>query len=117
VTFKLDENLPSEAAAQLRDIGFDAHTVHDESLAGANDDVIAETARREGRVLITLDRDFSDIRAYPPSDHAGIIILRPQAQDKHTVSDLLQRLIVVLHKQSPEGELWIVESDRIRRRS
>lgn len=115
--FKLDENLPAEATAQLHKNGFDAHTVHDEGLAGANDAVIAEVARREGRVLITLDRDFSDIRAYPPGDHAGIVILRPQTQDKYTVGELLKRLITVLKNESPAGELWLVESDRIRRRS
>jgi predicted nuclease of predicted toxin-antitoxin system len=117
VIFKLDENLPADAVAQLQNDGFDAHTVHDEDLVGANDEVIAEAARREGRVLVTLDRDFSDIRTYPPAGHAGIVILRPQTQDKHTVLDLLHRLIAVLKNESPIGELWLVEPDRIRRRS
>jgi predicted nuclease of predicted toxin-antitoxin system len=79
--------------------------------------MVAAAARREGRVLVTLDRDFSDIRAYPPNDHAGIVVLRPQAQDKHSVEELLQRLLAVLDQDSPVGELWIVESDRLRRRS
>jgi predicted nuclease of predicted toxin-antitoxin system len=79
--------------------------------------LVAAAARRERRVLITLDRDFSDIRAYPPNDHAGIVVLRPEAQDKHSVEELLQRLLVVLDSDSPAGELWIVEPDRLRRRS
>lgn len=57
--FKIDENLPADAAALLREHGFDTDTVNDEGLLGANDDVIASAAVREGRVLITLDRDFS----------------------------------------------------------
>jgi predicted nuclease of predicted toxin-antitoxin system len=117
VTFKIDENLPFDAVGLLVEHGFDTHTVHDEGLLGAHDQAIAEAARRERRVLVTLDRDFSDIRAYPPADHAGIIILRPSAQDIRAVTELLRRLIEVLKRDSPEGELWIVEPDRIRRRS
>jgi hypothetical protein len=30
---------------------------------------------------------------------------------------LLRRFIAVLNRESPAGELWIVEPDRIRRRS
>jgi predicted nuclease of predicted toxin-antitoxin system len=117
VKFKIDENLPAEIAALLQDRGFDAHTVNDEGLVGANDEAIAEAACRERRVLITLDRDFSDIRAYPPAGQPGIVVLRPRAQDKHLVIELLRRFIVILEHESPEGELWIVEPDRIRRRS
>jgi predicted nuclease of predicted toxin-antitoxin system len=117
VIFKLDENLPAHAAALLRERAFDAHTVREEGLLGANDEVIVEVARREGRVLITLDRDFSDIRTYPPADHSGIVVLRPSAQDRDSITALLQRFVAVLTSESPVGELWIVEPDRIRRRS
>jgi hypothetical protein len=79
--------------------------------------VIADVARGERRVLVTLDRDFADIRSYPPLEHAGIVVLRPPAQDKHAVGELLKRFIAVLEHESPVGELWIVEPDRIRRRS
>ena len=114
--FKIDENLPSDTAALLQEFGFGAHTVREEGLLGANDEVLADVARREGRVFVTLDRDFSNIRAYPPADHAGIVVRRPQTQDKLAVKGLLQRLISMLSSESPVGELWIVEPDRIRRR-
>jgi len=65
VTFKIDENLPQDAAELLRAHGFDAETVLQENLAGAEDGVIADAIQRESRVLITLDLDFSDIRTYP----------------------------------------------------
>jgi predicted nuclease of predicted toxin-antitoxin system len=35
--------------------------------AGAEDSAIALKAQGEGRVLITLDLDFANIRAYPPA--------------------------------------------------
>lgn len=39
--FKIDENLPAEAAEILRDAGFVADTVGDEDLSGADDETIA----------------------------------------------------------------------------
>jgi predicted nuclease of predicted toxin-antitoxin system len=111
---KIDENLPRECAEALRGAGFEADTVADESLAGAEDSVIAAKSRNEDRILITLDLDFANIRAYPPAEYAGIIVLRSKKQDKHCVLALVQRIVLHLTNRSPAGELWIVESDRIR---
>ncbi len=112
--FKVDENLPEEAGEALRDLGFDAETVRGESLSGADDETIAQTVRREGRVLLTLDLDFANIRAYPPEQYFGIIVLRSKTQDRATVLGYVPRLAEVLKERNPAGELWIIERDRIR---
>ena len=92
---RIDENLPSECADILRGGGFDADTVADERLTGAEDFAIADRCQSEGRVLITLDLDFANIRAYPPAECAGIIILRSKKQDKHAVLTLVDRIALV----------------------
>jgi len=112
--FKIDENLPSECAALLRDGGHSADTVADEGLVGADDSVLAGRARIEERVLMTLDLDFANVQAYPPAEHSGIIVLRLKRQDKRTVLALMSRIISALTQRIPFGELWIVEPDRIR---
>ena len=114
---KIDENLPAECAVVLRNAGFEADSVFDERLMGADDTQIASRCRAEGRVLVTLDLDFGNIRAYPPRQHAGIIVLRPHSQDKRTVLKLMQRIVLALANRTPAGELWIVEPDRIRFRA
>ena len=111
---KTDENLPAEAAATLRECGFDAETVWDENLAGSDDDGIAARVRGEDRVLLTLDLDFANIRAYPPDQYPGIIVLRLKSQDKASVVAYVRRIAVALEQRSPDGELWIVEGNRIR---
>lgn len=113
---KIDENLPGECAEILRDGGFEADTVADEILTGADDSAIAVRSRAEGRALITLDLDFANIRAYPPAEYDGIIILRSKRQDKHTVLALVHGIVLILANRAPAGELWIVEPDRIRYR-
>jgi predicted nuclease of predicted toxin-antitoxin system len=117
LNFKIDENLPAECAALLRGAGFGADTVAEENLAGADDTAVARSVRAEGRVLITLDLDFANIQAYPPSTHPGIIVLRLKRQDKHAVLGLVLRIISALKTRLPAGDLWIVEPDRIRFRA
>jgi predicted nuclease of predicted toxin-antitoxin system len=114
VKLKIDENLPVEAAGIFQSAGFDAHTVGDEKLSGANDDVVVGASRSEGRILVTLDLDFANIRAYPPGEHAGIVVLRLKHQDKPTVLVHLRRLAMALARRDPAGELWIVDGNRIR---
>ena len=113
---KLDESLPSEAADTLRAAGWECHTVHDERLAGANDEQLASLCRSEARVLFTLDLDFADIRAYPPAEYAGIVVLRPSRPDREAVLSLLARALPVLSGEWADHQLWIVEPSRIRTR-
>ena len=112
--FKIDENLPVEAADLLRGAGYDTDTVQEEGLAGAEDEAISERVRSEGRAIVTLDLDFSDIRAYPPQDYFGIVILRPNRQDTASFLALVRRILPLLATEPLTGCIWIVEPDRIR---
>lgn len=112
--FKLDENLPTEAVALLSDAGHDAVCVLAQGLGGDQDAVIAAACTDEDRILITLDTDFADIRAYPPGESPGIIVLRLRDQRKGEVLQSIRRLSRVLHRESPHQQLWIVEEERIR---
>ena len=115
--FKIDENVPIDAAALLEAAGYDAHTVYDEALAGAPDPNVAEACARESRVLVTLDLDFSDVRAYPPGTHPGIVVLRPRAPDRNSTLALLVRVMPLFANESVTGCLWIVDSERVRVRA
>jgi len=67
--FKIDENLPVATARILSDAGHESKTVHDQRMAGAPDRRLAEVCREEDRALVTLDLDFSDIRASSSFGH------------------------------------------------
>ena len=82
--FKTDENLPQEVVEQMKASGHDALSVADQGLGGAPDPSVAQACTAEDRVLVTLDTDFSDIRAYPPGSHPGIIVFRLARQDNKT---------------------------------
>lgn len=115
--FKIDENVPIEAAGLVTQAGFDCHTVYDERLAGAPDPDVAAACSAEDRVLITQDLDFSDVRAYPPGTHPGIIVLRPPMPDRESMLALLRRALPLFTIERLSGCLWVVDADRIRVRA
>jgi predicted nuclease of predicted toxin-antitoxin system len=116
VRIKFDENMPGRAVKMAEGRGHDVRTVVSQDLGGAEDEVIAQVVMSENRVLCTLDTDFGDIRAYPPENFEGVIVLRPKNQDAATVTDLLERALSVIEDEYVVGKLWIVEPERIRKR-
>lgn len=68
---KLDENLARAHRRLLEAAGHDAADVHDERLAGASDELLWSHVCAEGRILVTLDTDFSDVRRFSPGSHQG----------------------------------------------
>ena len=112
--FKFDENLPIEVANLLEQAGQEASTVYDQGLVGAVDENVAEVCQAEARILVTLDLDFADIRAYPPEEYPGIIVMRLKQQDKPYVLNIATRWIKVLADEVIENRLWVVDEQKIR---
>jgi predicted nuclease of predicted toxin-antitoxin system len=114
VRFKLDENLPRKAVELLVTAGHDAVSVLDQGLGGANDRRLMAVCRDEGRALVSLDLDFSNIEAYPPEDYFGIVVLRPSKQDAGEILRTLGRTLPLLGEEQLRGRLWIVRQDSVR---
>jgi predicted nuclease of predicted toxin-antitoxin system len=115
--FKVDENLPVEVAALLAGAGHDAVTAADQGLGGRPDSDLAIVCGQEDRAIVTLDLDFSDIRAYAPTDYHGIIVLRLARLDKHRILTAIQRLLSAFDQEPLTGKLWIVDETTVRIRS
>lgn len=84
------------------------------SSSPASDPVVVAAATVESRLLLTLDRGIGDLRRYPPVSHAGVLVLRPVAQDPYSILALIQRLV----RAHPLGELRgcvvVVEPRKVR---
>jgi predicted nuclease of predicted toxin-antitoxin system len=63
---KLDENLGKAHLQLLREGGYDADTVFGERLSGSADELLWSRVVADGRFLVTLDLDFSDVRRFQP---------------------------------------------------
>ena len=79
---KLDEDLPLGIAIELRARSHDVHTVGEEGLTGRADEDIWQASRREDRILITQDLDFSDNRKFQLGSHHGIVLIRLQSPSR-----------------------------------
>jgi predicted nuclease of predicted toxin-antitoxin system len=115
--FKLDENLGQSIATAIAELGHDVDTAADENLLSQPDGRIAEAAAREGRVVITLDLDFSDERCFPPGTHPGIIVLRLPFLGVPTVRFVIVNFLRTADLQSLVGAICIIELHRTRIRS
>lgn len=117
--FFIDADLPRSTAAVLRRHGHEAVDCRDVGLREAPDDEIAEYARKNDLCLITGDFDFSDLRAYPPSEYAGIVVLViPATATALYIRQLLEDFLRgdTLLSELP-GQLAIVEAGRVRIRA
>lgn len=113
--FKLDENFGLRTKQVFVASGHDVETVYDERLSGASDQEIMTVCIHEGRCLVTLDLDFSDVLRFPPERTAGIVVVRllrnPTTQ---LLESLIQHLLKQISINSIEGKLWILEPGRLR---
>lgn len=114
IRFKVDESLHVEIADLLRERGYDAVTVFDQGLRGRNDHDIAELSQSEGRILISIDLDFSNILMFPPEKYPGLIVLRLRKKSRSAVRRVVTRVINHLDKEPLTGRLWVVDEHRIR---
>jgi predicted nuclease of predicted toxin-antitoxin system len=112
--FKTDEILPVEVAELLRLHQHDTLSVQDQQMAGQGDPQIALVCQTEDRALVTCDLDFADIRAYPPENYHGIIILRPAIQSVSSLLRLMNRTLPMFAVEPLDGCIWIVDDHRVR---
>ena len=77
------------------------------------DKAIAAAVRSEERCLVTFDLDFANPRRYPPSEHAGIVVLRLRTPTSRLQ---INRLAAFFSAQSDQvaGKLWILDETRAR---
>ena len=112
--FKLDENLPELVRESLSGLGHDVHTVVEEGLSGARDETVLQACVAEDRILITLDLDFSDIRAYPPGSYPGIWVLRPSKQTFKAIESVVLAGVRLSAVERVHGQLWVIDEKRVR---
>jgi predicted nuclease of predicted toxin-antitoxin system len=115
VKFKLDENLGRRGEGRLREAGHDVSTVSAQRLSGAPGETIFQVCSNEGRVLVTLDTDFSQVLRFPPQRSAGIVLLAASGRmTAGLLCQLLDQMLAALSTQPLDGRLWVVEPGRIR---
>lgn len=90
---KVDEDLPRQVVALLREYGYRADSVIEQEMSGWKDAELWRKIQDENRFLITADKGFADIRIYPPGSHAGVMLLRPDQDGIRPTIELVERVL------------------------
>jgi predicted nuclease of predicted toxin-antitoxin system len=114
VKFLLDENLSSLHAITLRNLGYDAISVADLGLCGADDSIVREEAIRHQRVLVTLDADFANLLRFPIDRTPGVVRIRLHPAIEEAIDAALRAAIPRLAGINLAGKLAVVDKNRIR---
>jgi predicted nuclease of predicted toxin-antitoxin system len=114
VKIKIDENLAKGPSSHPRSGCHEVADVHDEQLAGAKDEVLWSHVREEGRLLVTLDADFSDVRRFSPGSHPGILLMRTTHPSISAVSMILRRVLDERDLATIAGCLVVADETRTR---
>jgi predicted nuclease of predicted toxin-antitoxin system len=87
-----DANVPAGVVTFMRvSLGWDVlFVVEHDDLRRARDIEHFRLARQLHRTLITMDRDYLDDRAFPPSQSPGVVVL--SAPDERGLRTLLERV-------------------------
>jgi predicted nuclease of predicted toxin-antitoxin system len=109
--------LPRRAVADLHARFPDTVHVAERGLGSASDREVLEVATREGRVVITLDGDFSQILALEGLVAPSVIHSRIQGLDRARLVDVLQRVIPPQLAELRAGCVAVVSSGSLRIRS
>lgn len=114
---KIDEDLPRAAVILLRQAGFDdTKSVVEQGMGGWSDSSVWQVVQDERRYFITADKGFAGIRVYPQGEHAGVLLLRPDADGIQPVLDLLRRTLAAADLSSLQGTLSVATSKGLRSR-
>jgi hypothetical protein len=69
----------------------------------------------EGRILVTLDRDFTNILLYPPEATCGVAVVHlGRRASRELLLTVLDSFLEACEQGRIHGRLWIIEPGRIR---
>ena len=110
----LDQGLPRSAVKILGIRGWDVLHTGDIGLSNASDREIIEYARKEGRVVITLDADFHAILAVENAREPSVIRIRQEGLRGDALAELIEKIWPKIQSQLETGALVTVTEKSIR---
>jgi predicted nuclease of predicted toxin-antitoxin system len=109
-----DENFPRAAVAAFEASGHDILWVRT-VMPGASDAEVLQVAERDGRVLLTFDKDFGELAARSGvAPGCGVVLFRMPAPRSDSAA---RRLVIrVAARDDWSGNFSVVEPSRVRMR-
>ena len=112
--FLADAGISPRTVEFLREIGHDVVHVRDLSMQRAGDEVVADRARVESRVVLTFDLDFGEVLAVGILDRPSVVIFRLADERPESVNAHLEPVLAERVVELESGALILVEDGRYR---
>jgi predicted nuclease of predicted toxin-antitoxin system len=112
----LDQGLPRRTAPLLRARGLDTVHLGEIGLSKAEDEAVLETARQQGRILVTLDADFHALMAIQQAHTPSVIRVRREGLRSEAMAELLLDVLNRCGSDLASGVLVTVQEKRLRLR-
>jgi len=100
----LDENVDARIASFLKEEGFDALLCP----KGIQNGEVLALAKREDRVLLTNDKDFSNADLYNPDEFHGIVVFRIHPPSYSNLKIGLEKLLEEFRRDELARKLFII---------
>jgi len=101
----------------LQNLGYDAIRVNEILPSNSSDKTIVETAKKQRRVIITQDLDFSEIISLAGKKSPSLVSLRLSSSRIEYVNKRLEEVLPKIEYDVEKGSIIVVEDSRIRLRS
>jgi predicted nuclease of predicted toxin-antitoxin system len=111
---KIDEDLPKQITELFAQRGYEATTVVEQGWQGLPDEQLWPQVQREGRLLVTADKGFADLRTYPPGSHSGILLLRLDDESRRGYLELVRTVLQQLDMDRHVGDVIVASPRGIR---
>ena len=112
-----DLHISPQTVEFLKSLGHDVFRVNDVLPVNADDELIIEQARRDSRVILTQDLDFSRLIAVGGQSTPSLISLRLKSSRIEYVNSLLSRVLSDLEAEGVDAAIITIDDSTIRRRS
>ena len=114
--FLVDEDVPQSTCRMLVNAGYTALDVRDIGLRGKSDQEVYTYAQKHDLILITCDLGFANTIHFPPTNSAGIMVVR--ISDQTPISEFNNEILHTVHQlqEQLQHTLAIVELGRVRLR-
>jgi len=106
--FLADENIFPSTLQIIRSKGYDVLGIKEINFSGITDAEVIQLAQKEDRVLLTLDRHFTNIFLFPPSQTPGIVVVRVKPAVPAKVDAIVAQFLEHLKPEEVRGALSII---------
>jgi len=98
----------------LRRMGHDANHLREKGMQKATDEEVIKVARKEGRVILTMDLDFPHLMSLGGLPLPSIILFRLEDERSEHINALLEKYLPEIEQPLVTGVIVIFEENRIR---